>query len=119
MTTPAAHHMATAETYYKAMNDKDPDGIAATLHPQVQLVGPLTVLAGKEPVLEAVRRYMSFVREIRIQTRFSSENQVMLTYHADFGEPIGICRTAVQMTFADDLIERIELFFDARPFASN
>jgi hypothetical protein len=47
---------------------------------------------------------------------FGSESQAMLTYDADFGEPIGICRTAVLMAFRDDLIERIELFYDARPF---
>jgi hypothetical protein len=43
----------------------------------------------------------------------------MLTYDAEFGEPIGICRTAVLMTFKDQLIERLELFFDARPFEKN
>jgi hypothetical protein len=41
----------------------------------------------------------------------------MLAYEADFGEPVGICRTAVLMTFKDDLIVLIELFYDARPFA--
>lgn len=111
------NHMATAEAYYQAMNDKCPDGVANTLHPEVQLVGPLASLAGKENVIEAATRYMSFVREIIIRTRFSSENQVILTYEANFAEPIGICRTAVLMTFKDELIERIELFFDARPFA--
>ncbi len=117
MTTQMPNHMATAEAYYQAMNDKHPEGVANTLHPQVQLVGPLASLAGKEHVLEAARRYMSFVREITIRTRFSSENQVILTYDANFAEPIGVCRTAVLMTFKDALIQRIELFFDARPFA--
>ena len=119
MTTSMQDHMATAEAYYKAMNDKDSDGVASTLHPQVQLVGPLASLTGKEHVLEAAKRYMSFVREITVRTRFSSEKQVILTYDANFAEPIGICRTAVQMTFRDELIERIELFFDARPFTNS
>jgi hypothetical protein len=43
----------------------------------------------------------------------------MLTYDGDFGEPIAICRTAVLMTFKHDLIGRIEIFFDARPFEKN
>jgi hypothetical protein len=41
----------------------------------------------------------------------------MLTYDMDFGEPIGVCRTAALLTFRDGLIARNELFFDARPFA--
>ena len=45
-----------------------------------------------------------------------TDEPVMLTYDAEFGEPIGTCRTAVLMTFKDQLIERLELFFDARPF---
>jgi hypothetical protein len=42
-----------------------------------------------------------------------------LTYDVDFGEPIGICRTAELMTFEGSLIMRIELFYDARPFERN
>jgi hypothetical protein len=43
----------------------------------------------------------------------------MVAYDVDFGEPIGICRSAVMMTFNDGLITRIELFYDARPFEKN
>jgi hypothetical protein len=40
----------------------------------------------------------------------------MLAYDVDLGEPTGMCRTAVLMTFDNGLITCIELFFDARPF---
>lgn len=119
MKTMAEKNVASAEAYYRAMNDKDAEGVARYLHPDIQFIGPLATLAGKDAVLEAAKRFMSFVKKISIRARLGSEDRVMLTYDADFGEPIGICRTAVSMTFKDDLIERIELFFDARPFEKN
>jgi hypothetical protein len=115
----AERNVACAEAYYKAINDKDVKGVACHLHPQVQFVGPMASLAGKEPVLEAARRFMSLIHGIRVRAKFGSEHQAMLSYDADVGEPIGICRTAVLMTFRDDMIERIELFYDARPFDKN
>ena len=45
------------------------------------------------------KRFMSFIKGIRIHTKLWSDERVMLTYDAEFGEPIGICRTAVLMTF--------------------
>ena len=62
---------------------------------------------------------MSFLKGIRIHTKLWTDEPVMLTYDAEFGEPIGTCRTAVLMTFKDQLIERLELFLDARPFEKN
>lgn len=119
MTTSAPRNIASAQAYYKAMTDKDLAGVACQLHPQVQFVGPMASLAGKEPVLEAAKRFMSLIQGIRIRAQFGSESQVMLTYDADFAGPIGICRTAVLMAFRDDMIERIELFYDVRPFEKN
>lgn len=119
MTDSTLNHIATAEAYYEAISNKDLNGVAKTLHPQVELFGPLATLNGKQSVVDAAKGYMSFVRTISVKTRFSAGQQVMLTYDADFGEPIGLCRTAVLMTFADGLIQRIELFFDASPFRNN
>lgn len=116
MSTSTSNHVATAEAYYKAINDKDIAGVEATLHPEVQFIGPLASLIGKDSVLDAATRYMSFVQTVEVKTSFSSGQQVMLTYDANFSDPIGLCRTAVQMTFKDNLIDRIELFFDASPF---
>ena len=119
METVAERNVASAEAYYKAMSNKDAAGVAGYLHPDIQFIGPMATLAGKNAVLEAAKGYMSLVKEIRIHTKLSSDERVMLTYDADFGAPIGICRTAVLMTFKDHLIGRLELFFDPRPFETN
>lgn len=119
MTTLTERNVASAEAYYKAMNDKDLAGVAKHLHPVVRFIGPLADLNGKEAVLEAAKRFAALIKSLRVRAKFGSDDNVMLAYDVDFGEPIGICRTAVLMTFKDGVIGRIELFYDARPFEKN
>ncbi len=40
----------------------------------------------------------------------------MLAYDFMFPAPIGTLRSAVLMDFSNQLISKIELFYDARPF---
>ena len=116
MTTAAERNVASAEAYYKAMDDKDVSGMAQYLHSDVQLVGPMDALTGKEAVLEAAKRLFNLIKSIKVRAKLGSDDQAMLTYDMDFAEPVGICRAAVLMTFKEGLIARSELFFDARPF---
>ena len=109
-------NVASAVAYYKAMADKDLTSMARHLHPDVRLVTPMEELTGKEAVLEAAKRLLPLINSIKVHAKFGSEDQAMLTYDMEFAEPIGVTRTAVLMTFKDGLIERSELFFDARPF---
>ncbi len=109
-------NVASAVAYYKAMADKDLSGMARHLHSNVRLVSPMEELTGKEAVLAAVKPLVNLIKNIKVHAKFGSEDQAMLTYDMEFAEPMGVCRTAVLMTFKDDLIARSELFFDARPF---
>jgi ketosteroid isomerase-like protein len=119
MTTATERNVASAEAYYQAMHNKDLAGVARHLHPDVRFLGPLADLTGKEAVLEAAKRFVSLTKSLKVRAKFGSDNTAMLAYDVDFGEPIGICRSAVMMTFNDGLITRIELFYDARPFEKN
>jgi hypothetical protein len=110
---------ASAEAYYSAMNDKDLSAMARRLHPDVRLVTPMEDLTGKDAVLEAAKKLLSFIQRIEVQARFDSEDQAMLAYDMHFAEPVGICRAAALMTFKDGLIMRNVLFFDASPFKKN
>ena len=112
-------NVASAEAYYKAMNDKDLSGMARHLRPDVRLVTPMEELTGKEAVLEAAKRLLPLINSIKVHAKIGSEDQAMLTYDMNFAEPIGVCRAAALMTFKDGLIMRNEIFFDARPFAKN
>lgn len=117
--TTAERNVASAEAYYGAMKEKDLAAMAKHLHPDVQFVGPMAEFAGKEKVLEAARGLHQFITDIRMNARFGSQNQAMLAFDMDLTEPLGMCRSAVLMTFKDSLIAKIELFYDARPFEKN
>lgn len=109
-------NLVLAEAYYIAMDKKDIEGIAKCLHPDVEFIGPLDQRSGKENLLEAVKGFTAFIKHIRVRAKFASGNQAMIAYDADCPEPIGIIRAAALMTFKNDLIAKIELFYDARPF---
>jgi hypothetical protein len=107
---------ASAEAYYKAMNDKDLPAMARRLHPDVRLVTPMEDLTGRDTVLAAAKKLLGFIRSVEVLARFDSWDQAMLVYNMHFTGPAGLCRTAALMTFQDGLIVRNELFFDASPF---
>jgi len=106
----------TAVAYYQAMNDKNVDGMAKQLHPNVELISPMDHIKGKDAVLEAAQKLFKPIKSIEIHRKVSDADHAVLAYDMKFEEPIGICRTAAVMTFRDGLIARNELFFDASPF---
>ena len=110
------NNAASAEAYYKAMNDKDLSGMARHLHADVRLVTPMEDLTGRDAVLEAAKKLLGFIQRIEVRSRFESETQAMLAYDMHFAAPTGRCRAAALMAFKDGLIVRNELFFDASPF---
>ena len=119
LVTAADKNAALAEKYYKALNNKNLSEVAPMLHPEIQFVSPMAELCGQASALEAMKRFSSLARSITIRTKFGSESQAMVAYEVDFGDPIGICRSATLMSFRDGLISRIETFYDARPFEQN
>ena len=107
-----------AQTYYEAVLNKNVPHVAALLHPEVSLLGPLGNATGKEAVLGAITGFANFLRSLRVKAIFASEDQAMVNYDVDFGGPFGVCRSAALLSFRVDTIASIELFFDARPFGN-
>ncbi len=105
-----------AKNYYLAVNAKDLASVANCLHPNIHFISPFINIVGKESVLNAVKGFMTVFKTLTIQTTCSSDDKVMLVYDLDCPSPIGFLRTAVLMHFQDNLIVRLELFFDPRPF---
>lgn len=105
-----------AEAYYKALSEKKIDDLEKYLHPEVQFIGPLAESNGKEALLEATKRFAAFFKTLKIRSKFGSESQAMIVYEVDFPLPIGSLRSAALMTFQQELVTKIELFYDARPF---
>ena len=111
-------NVPSAVTYYQAMNDKNLAVIEKLLHPDVRFLGPLADVTGKNTYLETLKRFfLPSFKKLTIRAQFGSGDQAMLVFDLDCPSPIGIVRTAVLMTFKDDLIARIEAFFDPRPIA--
>ena len=54
--------------------------------------------------------------DIKIRSKFAHQNQIMLAYDFMFPQAFGKLRAAVLMEFTNQLISKIELFYDGRPF---
>ena len=109
-------HLSIAENYYHAMLQKDFDTMASCLHPDVHFIGPLAEMRGKEAVVSAAKNLSQILNNIQIRSRFAADHQIMFAYDFMFPEPIGKLRSAVLMEFTNQLISKIELFYDGRPF---
>lgn len=104
------------ENYYQDVNERNFDQVEKYLHPDVQFIGPLAKLNGKEAVLDATRKFTTLFKTLKIRAKCGSPNQAMVVYDLVCPEPIGVFSTAVLMTFENNLIIKLELFYDARPF---
>ena len=110
------NNLKSAENYYNAMLAKDFDKMTSYLHNEVHFIGPLAEMHGKEAVVSAAKNFGGILQDIQIRSRFSSGNQIMFVYNMIVPAPIGKFRAAVLMEFTDQLISKIELFYDASPF---
>lgn len=111
------NNISTAQSYYQAMSNKDIGTCEKYLHPDVEFIGPLSNISGKESVVKSVAEFMNFFKHLTMRTALGSEDEVTVIYDVDFPGSIGTMRTAVLMNFKDGLIFRYELFFDTRPFS--
>jgi hypothetical protein len=109
-------NVACAKAYYHAINDKKILEIEKYLDSNIQLIGPMSSLTGKEVMLDALREYMKSLTSLTICAAFGSSDQVVIIYDVECPAPVGIVRAASFMMFKDNLISRIELLYDPRPF---
>lgn len=101
--------------FYTAMANKDLSNVEHYIHDDIEFVGPLAVLQGKELYLEASRNYMKAFEKLTIRNIACERDHVMLVYDVIFPQPIGHLPAAGLMSINDHKIARIELFYDARP----
>lgn len=110
------NNLEIAESYYLAMGKKNTSEMAKYLHTDVEFIGPLAKMQGKEALIEASKKLICLYNSLDIRAKLSSEDQVMIAYDLDCPAPIGNFRVASLMNIRAGLIEKIELFYDARPF---
>lgn len=112
----ASNNLTIAESYYNAMLAKDFDKMARYLHDNVHFVGPLAEMHEKGAVVSAAKNFGEILQDIQIRSRFAADNQIMFAYDMVAPMPSGKFRAAVLMEFTNNLISKIELFYDATPF---
>lgn len=110
------NNLKSAENYYKSMLAKDFDKMTSYLACNVHFIGPLAEIHGKDAVVAAAKNFGGILQDIQIRSRFAAGAQIMFAYDMVVPAPIGRFRAAVLMEFTDQLISKIELFYDSRSF---
>ncbi len=105
-----------AENYYRAMLEKNFDTMSNYLCQDVHFLGPLAEIRGRDEVVSSAKNLSQILGDIDIRAKFALGNQIMFAYDFMFPAPIGKLKAAVLMEFKNQLISKIELFYDARPF---
>lgn len=107
-----------ATAYYRGVGKKDVKSVENLLHPDVQIVSPLSTVNGKTPVLESIKAFSDSLKSLAIRSKFESGDQAVIVYDIEHPSPVGLNRTASLLTINNGLITKIELFYDSAPFAS-
>ena len=108
------NNLAVAESYYKALSEKNVAGMEKYLHPDVQFFSPAANLSGKAAVLQAAEKLIKTFASLSIRAKFGSGEQAVLILDLNYPEPVGHLPSASLLTFNNGLIKKIELFLDGR-----
>lgn len=104
-----------AKEYYTAVGKKDLSALEKFLHPDVKLKGPLSKPEGKSAVIESVKFFTTQFKTLKVEDVFAEQDRAVVVYITDF-PGVGEIKSVALVSFKDDLIAQLELFFDPRPF---
>jgi hypothetical protein len=111
-------NLMIAQAYYADMNKKDVESMEKRLHSNIQFIGPMAEVNGKESVLKAIKGFITAFKTLKVRAKFHSGDQVMLAIDTEFPAPVGNHRAASLLTIENGLIARIELFYDTQVIES-
>ena len=106
---------ALAEEYYTLLGKKNAEGIKKYLHPDVELYSPLAIVKGKEAVFKAASNFSNMIKSLTIRAKFGAVDKAMIVCDSEIPGMTESFPTASLLSFRDELIVRIELFYDGRP----
>ena len=106
------NNVALAEKYYTLLGRKNVEGIKKCLHPDVELHSPLATVKGKEAVVKAASNFSNVIKSLTIRAKFGSGDQAVIISDSDIPGVVGSFPTASLLSFCDELIVKIELFYD-------
>ncbi|USO00517.1 MAG: nuclear transport factor 2 family protein [Alphaproteobacteria bacterium] len=105
-------NLHVAENHYKNMVNKDFDTMETYLHDDIQFVGPISTIQGKDAVIAAAKNFSNILNKIDISSKFASNDQVMFAYDLSLSTINITLRAAVLMDFQNGKIKKIETFYD-------
>jgi hypothetical protein len=105
-----------AQGYYVAMGNKNAKDLEKYLHPDIELIAPMGEITGKERVFDAAKNFMNIFDSLEIRQTFENNtNSVMIVFDFFCPSPVGKCRTAAMVCVKNNLIARLEIFYDSEP----
>lgn len=111
--TMKADTKAIGVAYYTALGEKNIETVKKYLHPDIQFIDPQEKIVGKEAVLQAAKGFTSIFKSLTIRTKFGSEDQAMIVYEVEIPGLAKKLQAASLLSFQDELISKIELFYDS------
>jgi hypothetical protein len=106
------NNLAIAVEYYNNVGAKNVEGFAKFLHSDVEFIGPLASMKGKDAVINATTNFMDAITSLRIKAQFAAGDQTMLVYEIDMPGIATDFPGASLMTFCDGMIVKIQLIYD-------
>src|SRR3989338_9853102 len=104
-----------AHEYYTLMGQKNAVGIKKYLHPDVALYSPMATVKGKEAVYQSACNFIEMIHSLKVRAGFGAGDQAMIVSDSLIPGMKDLFPTASLLSFRDELIIKIELFYDSRP----
>lgn len=105
---------AIGAAYYKALGEKNIEAVKKYLHPDIQFTDPQEKVIGREAVLQAAKGFMGVFKSLSIRAKFGSEDQAMIVYEVEIPGLTKKLQAASLLSFQEELISKIELFYDSK-----
>lgn len=109
---------STATAYIEAVGNKDFASVEAVLAPDVAFKGPFMQLNSSAEFMGALRRLAPILERNDIRYVFADEDRACIVYDFVTSTESGSIPTIEVVTFRDNKISAIELFFDRMQFAA-
>lgn len=101
-----------AERYYTLVGQKNIEEIKKLLHDEVEFIGPLASLKGKDAVIGATSNFANAIKSLTIRAKFGEEDEAAIIYSVDMPGISSDFPGVSWVRFHDGLIVRIQLFYD-------
>jgi ketosteroid isomerase-like protein len=109
---------AVVERYHEAWKAHDYDAARALLHDNLSFQGTFDTFNNADDFVEAIRGLAPIVADVRVQKTFADGDEVCLLFEMVTNTPAGTQPVAEWYTVRGDKIGRLQVYFDARPFAA-